>query len=67
MSENQGVSGRKRRSREEIQRLMVEFELSGLRTEKGKILIRRLSSVNLDDCGTRRWHLDDKSIRFERH
>jgi hypothetical protein len=35
--------------------------------QKGKILIRRLSSVNLDDCGTRRWHFDDKAIRFERH
>jgi hypothetical protein len=31
MSESQEVSGRKRRSREEIQRLTMEFELSGLR------------------------------------
>jgi transposase-like protein len=31
MSESQEVSGRKRRSREEVQRLMMEFELSGLR------------------------------------
>jgi hypothetical protein len=30
------------------------------------MLILRLSSVNLDDCGTRRWHLDDKAIRFKR-
>ena len=31
MIESQEVSGRKRRSREEIQRLMMEFESSGLR------------------------------------
>ena len=31
MTESQEVSGRKRRSREEIQRLMMEFEASGLR------------------------------------
>ena len=31
MTENQEVSGRKRRSREEIKRLVVEFEASGLR------------------------------------
>jgi len=31
ITESQEVSGRKRRSREEIQRLMVEFESSGLR------------------------------------
>ena len=31
MTGNQVVSGRKRRSREEIQRLMMEFESSGLR------------------------------------
>jgi transposase-like protein len=34
MSESQEVSGRKRRSREEIQRLMMEFELSGLRQKE---------------------------------
>jgi hypothetical protein len=31
MTESQEVSGRKRRSREEIRRLMMEFESSGLR------------------------------------
>jgi hypothetical protein len=31
MTENQEVSGRKRRSSEEIKRLVVEFEASGLR------------------------------------
>jgi len=31
MSESQEVYGRKRRSREEIQRLMMEFELRGMR------------------------------------
>jgi hypothetical protein len=32
---------------------------------KGEIPIRCLSSVSLDDRGTRRWHLDNKAIRFE--
>lgn len=34
---------------------------------EGKILIRPLSSVNLDDCGTRCWYVDNTAIRFERH
>ena len=34
---------------------------------KGRILIHRLSTVNLDDRGTRRWYVDSKAIRFERH
>jgi hypothetical protein len=27
----------------------------------------RLSNVNLDDCGSRRWHVDNQAIRFELH
>ena len=34
MNENQEVGARKRRSREEVKRLVVEFEASGLRREE---------------------------------
>jgi hypothetical protein len=47
MIESQEVSGRKRRSREEIQRLMMEFESSGL--QKNEFCRERLGRRdNLD-------------------
>ena len=61
MIESQEVSGRKRRSREEIQRLMMEFESSGLRQNEFchkhglalSTLQRQLKKRRLDQGGAK--------------